>query len=69
MERAYDPKAHQLIAPKSRAGRRRVPIAAVLRDQLLEHKLNAGGEGLAFGRADGRPFDGAALPAMFACPM
>lgn len=61
VERAYDPKAHQFIAPKSRAGRRRVPIAAVLRDHLLEHKMSGSGNGLAFGRADGRPFDGAAL--------
>lgn len=61
VERAYDPKAHEFIAPKSRAGRRRVPIAAVLREHLLDHKLDSGGEGLAFRRPDGRPFDGAAL--------
>ena len=61
--RACDPKAHEYVAPKSRADRRRVPLAAVLRDHLLAHKLDAPalGAGLAFGRADGRPFDGAAL--------
>jgi integrase len=61
VERAYDPKAHEFVAPKSRAGRRRVPIAAVLRDYLLEHKLDGGGAGLSFGRPDGRPFNGGAL--------
>lgn len=59
--RAYDPKAHEFIAPKSDSGTRRVPIPAVLRGHLLDLKLASGGKGLAFGREDGRPFDGAAL--------
>ncbi len=58
VERAYDPKEHEFIEAKSQAGRRRVPIAAVLRDELVSHKLRTGGEAdaLAFGRPDGRPF-------------
>jgi hypothetical protein len=38
-----------VIEPKSTAGRRKVPIAAILRDYLIEHRLR-GAEGLAFGR-------------------
>jgi integrase len=34
VEQAYDPKAREFVEPKSRAGRRRVPIAAVLRTPL-----------------------------------
>jgi integrase len=56
VERAWDPKSRILVEPKSRAGRRRVPIAAVLRDVLLEHKMRAKGE-LVLGRADDSPFD------------
>ena len=44
VERAWDPRAG-LIEPKSRAGRRRVPIAAPLRSELIAHRLRqaAGG--------------------------
>lgn len=59
--RSYDPKAREVISPKSAAGTRRVPIPAVLRRHLIDLKLETGGVGLAFGREDGRPFDGAAL--------
>lgn len=61
VEHAYDPKAEQFIAPKSRAGTRKVPVAAILRDYLIEAKLRSGGVGLAFAREDGRPFSGTAL--------
>ncbi len=46
------------IAPKSREGRRTVPIPAVLRDVLLEHQMRQGrgGEGLVFGRTRSDPF-------------
>lgn len=41
------------IETKSAAGRRSVPIAAALRDELLEHKLRLGpSEGLVFGRKE-----------------
>jgi integrase len=34
VERSYDPKAVEYVEPKSRSGRRRVPIAAILRGHL-----------------------------------
>ena len=34
VERSYDPKSREYVEPKSRSGRRRVPIAAVLRGHL-----------------------------------
>jgi integrase len=50
VERAYDEKARLEIQPKSRAGRRTVPIVGALRDILVEHKANqAQAEGLVFG--------------------
>ncbi len=55
VERSWDPKAG-VIEPKSRAGRRRVPVVPTLRDLLLEHRMGGAGEGLAFGTGD-RPFD------------
>lgn len=54
VERSWDVKAG-VIDPKSIAGRRKVPIAAVLRDYLVGHRM-AAGDGLVFGRADGTPF-------------
>jgi integrase len=39
--RSYDPKAG-FVEPKSRAGVRRVPIASVLREQLIQHRLLTG---------------------------
>ncbi len=38
VERAYDDKSRVEIEPKSRAGRRTVPIVGALRDVLAEHK-------------------------------
>ncbi len=53
VERAYDPKAGEYVEPKSRSGRRRVPIAGVLRDALdaLRSTLSADldAEALVFG--------------------
>lgn len=58
VERAWDGKAGVFIEPKSRAGRRSIPIAAVLRDYLIEHKLRSPwSEGLVFGRSAGSPFN------------
>jgi integrase len=58
VERSYDPKAGEYVAPKSHAGTRRVPIPAVLREHLIAHRLRAGrSEGLAFGRTATSPFD------------
>lgn len=50
VERAYDEKEHVEIEPKSRAGRRTVPIVGTLHDTLVEHKATqARAEGLVFG--------------------
>ena len=48
-----------MIDGKSAAARRSVPIAAVLRDHLVEHRMTTGGSGdeLLFGSAPGRPFE------------
>lgn len=55
--KAYDPVAREFVEPKSRAGKREVPVAVVLRDHLLAWKLEQGGEGLVFGRTPDVPFD------------
>jgi len=45
------------IEPKSRAGRRSVPIVGVLRDVLVEHKARQDRDtGLVFGSGAGTPF-------------
>ncbi len=63
VERAWDAKVGE-IAPKSRAGLRKVPIPAVLRDYLLEHRMATGRrDGLVFGRTHDPPFDPAVLRA------
>ncbi|MGH3042149.1 MAG: tyrosine-type recombinase/integrase, partial [Gaiellaceae bacterium] len=55
VERSYDPKAG-FVEPKSRAGVRRVPIASVLRELLIEHQLLTGRRtGLVFGRREETP--------------
>lgn len=57
VERSWDASARTFVEPKSRAGRRKVPVAAALRDILVEHKMTATGE-LVVGRAGGyRPFN------------
>jgi integrase len=51
--RAWDVKERAVVAPKSAAGVRSVPMLAELRTHLLEHRLRTGrGDGLVFG-ADG----------------
>jgi integrase len=58
---SWDPKAGR-VAPKSRAGRRTVPVPGELRKYLLEHRLARGRRGgLFFARPDGRPFSNQAL--------
>lgn len=55
--RSYDPKEGAFIAPKSRAGRRTVPIPSALRGLLIEHRLATGrSDGLVFGATLQRPF-------------
>lgn len=58
VERAWDPHARSFVAPKSKAGTRRVPIPSVLRSYLLEHRLRGGrAGGLVFGETGKFPFD------------
>ncbi len=62
VERSWCPKAHGFVAPKSRAGRREVPIIGPLRSLLLAHRLRTGRRvGLVFGRNGERPFSASAV--------
>ena len=56
VERSWDPKAGP-IEPKSRAGKRRVPLVKPLRTELAARRLRqgGGGEGLVLGRGE-KPF-------------
>jgi integrase len=62
VQRSYDYTARAFIAPKSRKARRRVPIPAVLRDVLVEHRMDceaagrAAPEALVFGLDADVPF-------------
>jgi integrase len=57
VERAYDEKERVEVEPKSRAGRRTVPIVGALRDVLVEHKMRKRGDaGLVFGSSADTPF-------------
>jgi integrase len=62
VERSWDAK-EGFIAPKSKMGRRKVPVAAVLRDYLVEHRMRAEDpdEGLVFGRSASSPFEPSAV--------
>jgi len=61
VERGWDDRVGP-IAPKSRAGRRRVPLAQPLRAHLAERRLQAHSEQeLVFGRPNGRAFSSEAL--------
>ena len=58
VERSYDPRAAEYVTPKSRAGTRKVPIASVLREHLVAHRLRSvRPTALVFGRTPTRPFD------------
>jgi integrase len=57
VERAYDEKGRVHIEPKSRAGRRTIPIIGTLRDELLAHKSRESRDsGLVFGSSADTPF-------------
>jgi integrase len=60
--RAWDPKDREMVAPKSKAGTRRVPIPAALRAFLALEKLASGGEAdaLVFG-VRGEPFSASSV--------
>jgi integrase len=55
VEASWDPR-EGLIEPKSRAGKRSVPIPRVLSTHLARHRLAHGASGLVFGRAPDTPF-------------
>jgi integrase len=58
VRRGWDVKEGEIM-PKTEIARRRVPVPAVLRDHLVEHRQRAGdvqGDWLVFGRAPRRPF-------------
>ena len=58
VERSWDPVVGP-VEPKSRSGRRRVPLSALLRRQLARHRLATAGRGedLVFRSRSGRSFD------------
>ncbi len=56
VERSWDARVGP-VDPKSRAGKRKVPIPGVLRDILIEHRMSCGRDaGLIFGRSESNPF-------------
>ena len=63
VRRSYDERSRSFVEPKSRAGRRDVPIASVLRDALVEHKMETSDQGLVFGRSPDLPFSASAITA------
>jgi integrase len=60
VEASWDPR-EGLIAPKSRAGKRTVPIPRVLNSHLARHRLAHGASGLVFGRTPEMPFQPTSL--------
>jgi integrase len=55
VRRSWDYRTRTEGPPKSAAGVRRVPLVAVLRDVLIEHKMNVSDSGLVFaGGSSGR---------------
>jgi integrase len=60
VERGWDREEGE-IAPKSAQGRRRVPIAAALRDALVEHRMQSQRDGLVFGSTADRAFTPSAV--------
>jgi integrase len=62
VERSWDDKVGP-IDPKSRAGRRRVPLTRPLRALFVAHRLRSGGgeDGLVFGRSGGRAINTEAM--------
>ena len=62
VERAWCYKTGSFVEPKSRSGRREVPMVGPLRQLLLEQRLRTGRRwGLVFGRDGTRPYNGPAL--------
>lgn len=60
---SWDPR-EGTIDPKTRTSRRTVPMPAILREQLLDHRLRRGDRGdraLVFGEGEDRPFNSRTL--------
>ncbi len=57
VESGWDRVDRTEIEPKTKNGRRSVPIAGVLRDILLEHRLKSDGHRYVFGRNAVEPFE------------
>jgi integrase len=58
VERSFDAAHKVTLEPKTKAGRRTVPLASVLRAHLRQHQLATGRRsGLVFGRDGKRPPD------------
>lgn len=68
VRRSWDPQEGE-VAPKSRAGKRRVPIPARLRDELLEHRMtiSPAAQALVFARPDGSPLNPATINTRATC--
>jgi integrase len=62
IEHSWDAKVG-LIEPKSRSGRRRVPLTSTLRSYLLAHRLRQGrgGQGFALAETAAKPFNANAV--------
>ena len=57
VERSYDEKGRIEVEPKSRAGRRTVPVVGALRDILVDHRARRDrDDGLVFGSTPETPF-------------
>lgn len=57
VERSWDPKSGEYVAPKSASGVRSVPIARVLREMVIAHRVRTGrSEGLVFGESATAPW-------------
>jgi integrase len=64
VSRSWDVRERAAGAPKSTAGNRSVPMLAVLRTHLLEHRLRTGrSDGLVFGADGTEPFGASSLGA------
>jgi integrase len=62
VSRAWDDHNHVFVEPKTRAATRRIPIAAHLRDLLIEHRqITRRGTGLIVGATPDRPFTASAV--------
>jgi hypothetical protein len=55
VEAGWDREEREEIDPKTEDGRRKVPVAGVLRDLPLDHRMEGAGDGYVFGRTSPPP--------------